>query len=115
MPFINSKVSIKLTDEQKSAVKTRLGKAITAIPGKTENWLMVGFEDEYSLYFQGNQNGPTAFIEVKIFGKAAASDYDRLTGLLSMIFEEELKISQDRIYISYQEVENWGWNGANLS
>ncbi len=114
MPFINSKVSIKLTNEQKDAVKTRLGKAIAAIPGKTENWLMVGFEDEYSLYFQGNQNGPTAFIEVKIFGKASASDYDRLTGLLTMIFQEELKISQDRLYITYQEVENWGWNGANF-
>lgn len=45
MPFINSKVTVKMTDSQKEAVKKRLGEAITLIPGKSENWLMAGFED----------------------------------------------------------------------
>ena len=53
MPFINSKVSVALTDTQKEELKTELGKAITLIPGKSESWLMLGFEDNYSLYFKG--------------------------------------------------------------
>ncbi len=114
MPFINSKVSVKLSEKQKETIKTRLGEGIRAIPGKSESWLMVGFEDEYTLYFKGNQDGPTAFVEVKIYGKASAEDYDRLTGILSQIFEEEAGVSPDRLYVTYQEISNWGWNGANF-
>ena len=43
MPFINSKISVALTDAQEQEIKARLGQAITAIPGKSESWLMVGF------------------------------------------------------------------------
>ena len=41
MPFINSKVNVPLTEEVKEALKTKLGQAISLIPGKSENWLMV--------------------------------------------------------------------------
>ena len=47
MPFIDSKISIKVTEEQEKELKTRLGKAITVLPGKSETWLMTGFEDNY--------------------------------------------------------------------
>ena len=52
MPFINSKISTSLTEAQESEIKTRLGQAIQTIPGKSENWLMVGFEPDYKLYFR---------------------------------------------------------------
>ena len=55
MPFINSKISISITEEQEETVKSRLGQAIATIPGKSENWLMVGFEPEYRLYFRGKK------------------------------------------------------------
>ena len=44
MPFINSKISTSLTEAQETEIKTRLGQAIQTIPGKSESWLMVGFE-----------------------------------------------------------------------
>ena len=44
MPFINSKVSVPLTDSEKETLKGKLGQAISLIPGKSESWLMVGFE-----------------------------------------------------------------------
>lgn len=50
MPFINSKISVALTDAQEQEIKARLGQAITAIPGKSESWLMVGFEPEYVVF-----------------------------------------------------------------
>ena len=100
--------------DKKETIKSKLGEAITLIPGKSENWLMVGFEDSYDLYFQGNQNEPTAFIEVSVYGRASADVCNRMTGAISTIFNEELGIPKNRIYIKYEEVENWGWNGANL-
>lgn len=114
MPFINSKVTVKLSENQKESLKAQLGQAITCIPGKSEGWLMVGIEDEYCLYFQGNQNAPAAFVEVKIFGHASAKDFDRMTAKICEIYEKELGIPQNRIYVTYEEVENWGWNGGNF-
>lgn len=114
MPFINSKVTVKMSEEKKEAIKSKLGDAISLIPGKSENWLMVGFEDSYDLYFQGNKNDESAFVEVSIFGSASASVFDSLTGAICEIFESELSIPKNRIYVKYQEISNWGWNGSNF-
>ena len=114
MPFINSKVSVPMTKEQKENIKTKLGEAISIIPGKSENWLMVGFEDSYELYFKGNQEEPTAFVEVKVYGGASASAYNQMTEAISTILSKEIGIPQSRIYIEYQETAHWGWNGANF-
>ena len=114
MPFINSKVTVKMSPETKERVKSRLGEAIAIIPGKSESWLMGGFEDEYDLYFKGNRDKETAFVEVKIFCSASADVYDQMTGAICKIFEEELQIPADRIYVKYEEVANWGWNGNNF-
>lgn len=114
MPFINAKVTVKMSEEKKESVKKKLGEAISLIPGKSERWLMVGFEDSYDLYFQGNKNAEAAFIEVKIFGGASSDVYNKMTGVLCGIFEEELGISAERIYVKYEEVTEWGWNGSNF-
>lgn len=114
MPFISSKISIKMTEEQKEKIKTKLGKAISLIPGKSESWLMVGFEEDYSLYFQGQKYEKIAFVEVKIFGKADRSALEKLTQAICTIYNEELSIPGDRIYVTYEEVMNWGYDGFNF-
>lgn len=114
MPFINSKISVKITKEQEELIKSKLGKAISIIPGKSENWLMVGFEDEYKLYFKGEKFEKIAFVEVKIFGHANSEDFEKLTKEICNIYEEVLGIPQDKIYIKYEEVSEWGWNGSNF-
>ena len=45
MPFIDSKLTVKVDDDKKEALKAKLGQAI-GILGKTESYLMVGFEDQ---------------------------------------------------------------------
>lgn len=114
MPFIDSKVTVKMSEEKKEAVKAKLGEAISMIPGKSENWLMVGFEDSYDLYFQGNKDGESAFVSVSIFGTASPSAFEALTGAICEVFESELAIPKNRIYVKYEEVSNWGWNGGNF-
>ncbi|AJH01882.1 hypothetical protein LF65_05361 [Clostridium beijerinckii] len=114
MPFIGSKVSVKISKEKEEIIKKRLGEAIKLIPGKSETFLMVGFEDNYSLYFGGEKLEKGAFIEVKIFGKSSKDAYDALTAEICNIYEKELDIPQDKIYVKYEEVANWGWNGKNF-
>ncbi|MFL0163923.1 phenylpyruvate tautomerase MIF-related protein [Candidatus Clostridium helianthi] len=114
MPFIGSKVSVKISKEKEEIIKKKLGEAIKLIPGKSETFLMVGFEDDYSLYFGGEKLEKGAFIEVKIFGKSSKDAYDALTAEICNIYEKELDIPQDKIYVKYEEVANWGWNGKNF-
>lgn len=114
MPFINSKISIKITEEQKTDIKTKLGEAISIIPGKSESWLMLGFEDEYSLYFRGDNSEPMAFVEVSVYGQENRQAFSKLTSAICEIFGEVLKISPDHVYVKYDAVANWGWNGGNF-
>lgn len=113
MPFINSKVSVKMTEQEKDTIKTKLGQALSTL-GKSEAWLMVGFEDEYCLYFKGQKAPKIAMVEVSLFGKAGAAAYDQFTSQVCTIFGEVLGIPADQIYVKYEEVSHWGWNGSNF-
>lgn len=113
MPFINSRVSVAMTEEQKDTIKTKFGEAITTL-GKSESWLMVGFDDKYCLYFQGVKPEKTAMVEVALFGKAGAAAYDKFTAQVCSIFGEVLGIPAEKIYVKYEEVNHWGWNGNNF-
>lgn len=114
MPFVNSKISVKITKEQEVSIKNRLGKAIALIPGKSESWLMVGFEDDYKLYFKGREFDKIVFVEVQIFGDTSKTALNSLTTEICNIYNEELGVDKDKIYIKYDLVENWGWNGSNF-
>ena len=65
MPFIDSKVTVKMSEDKKEQIKAKLGQAIGLL-GKTESFLMVGFEDEYDLYMGGNKLDKGAFVSVKV-------------------------------------------------
>ena len=114
MPFIDSKVSVKVTKEQETELKSRLGQAISLIPGKSESWLMVGIEDEYHLYFRGEDSSPMAFIEVRIFGGPNRDAFEKMTAEITKIFGEVLGIAADHMYIKYSATTDWGWNGSNF-
>lgn len=114
MPFIDSKVSVKVTKEQETELKSRLGQAISIIPGKSEGWLMVGLQDEYRMYFRGDDSEPMAFIEVRIFGGPNKDAFEKMTAELTKIYGEVLGIAADHMYIKYSATTDWGWNGSNF-
>jgi phenylpyruvate tautomerase PptA (4-oxalocrotonate tautomerase family) len=114
MPYISTKTTVSISGEKKEIIKKKLGKAIELLPGKSESWLMLSFEDNVSMYFQGSNDSPLAFIEVKIFGKSSADAYNRLTKVITEIINQELGIRPDGIYVKYEEVSTWGWNGSNF-
>ena len=113
MPFIDSKVTVKMTEEQKERVKARLGKAVSLLH-KGESYLMVGFADGYDLYFAGKKLEKGAYVEVSLFGKASPSDYDKMTGSICAILGEELGIPGSAVYVTYHGISDWGWNGSNF-
>ena len=113
MPFIDSKISVAMSDDQKDALKTRLGKAVSII-GKPESYLMVGINDNYSLYFAGEKVERGADVEVSLLGSASSAAYEKMTGEICKILEEELEIPGNKVYVTYHGVNDWGFNGRNF-
>jgi hypothetical protein len=114
MPFIDAKVSVPITPAQQESLKQMLGKAISLIPGKSETWLMLNIQPECRLYFQGSNKEPAAMVEVKLFGSASSSAYQKMTAEVTKIVSSELDIPESRIFVKYEEAQYWGWNGSNL-
>lgn len=114
MPYIKTRTTVEIAKDKEEAIKSKLGKAIESFPGKTENWLMTDFEDNCRLWFKGDNSQPSAFVEVKVFGKSTDEAFDKMTSLICEILNSELSIPTDRIYVKYEEVEHWGWNGFNF-
>lgn len=113
MPFINTKYSASITQEQETAIKSALGEAMSLV-GKSEDWLMLGFEQNCSMYFKGEKSEKLAFVEVSLFGGASSALYSKLTGEICRIYGEVLGIPADKIYVKYSSTDNWGWNGRNF-
>lgn len=113
MPFIDSKITVPVSKEKRDAIKSELGTAISIV-GKPESFLMVGFEDNYDLYMGGNKLDKGAFVAVSLFGNASSEAYNKMTAEICRIYEEQLGIPQNAVYITYSGVKDWGWNGRNF-
>ncbi len=114
MPFIEVKTSAKADGAKCEAVKSELGKAISLIPGKSEEWLMVSVSCGEHIWFAGDASKNSAMINVAVFGKVSDRDADKLTSRITQIVSEGFDIEPDRVYIAYSEHDKWGWNGSDF-
>lgn len=73
---------------------------------------MVSFNDDHTLYFRGNKENKAAFVEIKISGTAEKKYKKIITAKLCSLFEEELFITKENIYVVFEEIKDWGANGT---
>lgn len=111
MPYIRTSTNISIDDIKLSNIKSKMGEAIKLM-GKSEDWLMLEFNDNAKMYFKGNKDNPIAFLDVKVLG--SVNNSDEMTRELTNIISSELGIAQNNIYISYQGYSEWGYNGSNF-
>lgn len=114
MPFIHTQTTVALDKAKRDSLTAALNKITQSCLGKAESWIMSGYTDNADLYFQGNQNGDTAYVEVKLLGTPNPDACSKMTKEVCSLLERELGISPDRIYVSYYPTANWGWNGSNF-
>ncbi len=112
MPFINTYTNVEINADRELSIKSKLGNAIQLL-GKSESWLMLGFEDKCSMYFKG-ESDPTAFVDISVFGKSTDEQCEKMTKEVCRILGEELLIPADRIYVKYSGTSQWGWNNMNF-
>ena len=113
MPFIDNKLTVKLSEEKKENIKRQLGKAVSILH-KGETYLMVGFSNGYDLFLGGKKLEKGAYVEVSLFGSASPSDYNKMTGEICRILSAEAGIPAENVYVTYHGLSDWGWNGSNF-
>ena len=113
MPFIQTRVNRPISQEAEKALAKQLGDAITLL-GKSENWLMLQFEDNCRMYFKGDCAKPLAFVGVKLYGQAGKDAYQAFTAAVTRILGDTLAVPADGVYVEYEETEHWGWQGNNF-
>ena len=72
MPFIDARLTVPATPEQKEQLKSAFGQAVTALH-KSETYLMVQIADECDLWMGGRRLDKGAYLAVSLFGSAARS------------------------------------------
>lgn len=107
MPFIVSRINRKVSEEQKIELKANLGKAIECVPYKSEAFLMVGIEDEYTLFMAGNGDEPLAYVEVSIWKNENHMGYQSLTREIANSINKVLGVALENIYIRYIDIPSW--------
>ena len=113
MPFIDSKITEKVTPQQKEEIKAEFGQLICTL-NKSETYLMVGIEDGCDLWLGGEKLEKGAYVAVSLYGSAPKEAYDRLTGQICAMLSEKLGIPGSAVYVTYHPVSDWGWNGKNF-
>jgi hypothetical protein len=110
MPYIAINTSLELDGVKRERVKAELGRLVTLIPTKTEAGLLVDFSDGRVMYRAGVE-GPCAFIDVRLYGKAELEPKKRFTEETFAMLRRELGLETGRMYMSISEFESWGSAG----
>ena len=113
MPYINIKTNVSITAATMHTLKEQLGKDIELFAGKSEKWLMLGFEPRQTMWFAGS-NEPLAMAEVNLFGECSPEEAAAFTSKVCELLSEQLGVAADRIYVKYMQTPIWGWNGGNF-
>ena len=113
MPFIDAKLTGTVSNDQREVLKAELGKAI-ALMDKPESFLMIGFHDNYDLYFGGTRMEKGAYVSIAMLGEPDRTKNEAMTARVTEILQEQLGIPPKCVYVSYHGVRDWGWRGKLL-
>lgn len=112
MPFVDAKITMPVSSAERDAIKSGLGRAVSVF-GKGESYLMVGIDDEYSLWLGGRKLEKGAFVSVSLIGDTPDDACSKFTAKICDLLRQELGIPGDCVYVTYHPMKGtrWGWNG----
>lgn len=115
MPFVDAKITMPVSDKKREAIKAGIGEAVQAF-GKGESWLMVGIDDDYSLWMGGRRLEKGAYVSVSLIGDTPDAGCREFTRLVCDLLGNELGIPADSVYVTYHPMmrTRWGWNGSTF-
>ena len=112
MPYIETKLSIKLDEKQKEDLQKKLTNAVSSALSKPKAYIMTEIEDGKSLYMAENKLYKGAYISIKMLGSASKPACQILTQNVCSILTADYGIDGSNVYVTYHPVDLWGWNGS---
>lgn len=113
MPFISVKTTAVIDTAKQEVLDKELRRICKECLGKSENWVMTGYEPQATLFFQGGSEA-IAYVEVKCYGEPTKNAANQMTAQVCALVENQLGIPSSRVYVSYFGTGMWGWNGGNF-
>ena len=111
MPYIQARLSIKLENEQKNELQTKLNSFVSEAFGKPVNYIMTEIVDSCSLYMAGKNTEKTAYISISLLGSAAKERCNIVTQKICNLLLSEYGFNSSNVYVTYHPTDLWGWNG----
>ena len=116
MPYIDIKTNQKLTREQKIVLTEKLTAAFaSSSSAECAANIQYSIEDDVFINFRGNYNDPSANIYVKPGYLRPKEDYEKIVYAFFPVLTEILDAPKERIYICFNEVRAWGFNGIYVA
>ena len=112
MPYIDARITRKLTEQEKEELAAEFGRAISIV-GKPESFLMTEISDGRELYFAGKKLTNGAYVALDVCAGQNPKEADAFTGRVCEILEK-LGIPANCVYVEYRHTPDWGWNGRNF-
>lgn len=116
MPLIELDTSCELSaGGKKDALVGTLSRLVAEGTGKPEQYVMACVRDRVAMTMSG-QAGPCALVAVKAIGGLSKAVNQGLAGEITQTLQEELAVSPDRVYITFEELPatDWAWNGKTF-
>ena len=112
MPYIEAKLSIKLDDNKKDEIQTKLTEVVSSAFSKPKLYIMTNIEDSKSLYMGGEKIEKGAYIIVRALGSVSKQSCQAATKEICNVLTSDYGLNGSNIYVTYHSVDLWGWNGS---
>ena len=114
MPLFELRTNQRPDKEEVGSLVSEISRVCSEILCKPEKYVMVSLQAGQSLIFAGTDE-PAAFGELRSIG-LPKNETTLFSSRLCSFLSKRLHISEERIYLSFIDVErdNWGWNGKTF-
>ena len=113
MPYIHTQTTVPLSPRVREELTGDLGQAVKIL-GKSEEWLMLRFDENCAMAFRGKTDVPCCFISVAMYGFPERKQLDAMTEKVTACVAARTGVPPENIYILYLPMDAWGWNGGNF-
>ena len=109
MPYLKVETNAAVEETRRAAFLEEASRQVSGLLGKDEQYFMGAVTTVPDMTFGGSST-PLAYVELKALGLPDEKAGDLCT-MLSALVKEQLAVPEDRIYITFQNIDRgrWGW------
>jgi len=106
MPFVKAKFSCPVSAEQERMLKSRFGKAIALIPGKSEDYFFLELESGCRIWLHGSDSEPAAYLEAAVYGVDDHAGYPEFAAEAARSCEQVLGIPLRNVFVKFEDISS---------